>query len=78
VPPRLSASRQLPLVGRRLELETLERVWAEVVQGRRQVVFVGGEPGAGKTRLTAEVAGALYDNDVAVLVTSSRLHLRVL
>lgn len=36
-------------------------------------MFVGGEPGAGKTRLTAEVAGALYDNDVAVLVGTSNL-----
>jgi len=58
-------------VGRRLELETLERLWAEVVQGRRQVLFVGGEPGAGKTRLIAEVAGALHDNDVTVLVGTS-------
>ena len=73
LPPRLTAARQLPLVGRRRELETLESLWAEVAEGRRQVLFVGGEPGAGKTRLIAEVAGALNDNDVAVLFGTSNL-----
>ena len=57
LPSRLVASRRLPLVGRRPELETLEATWAEVMEARRQVVFVGGEPGAGKTRLAAEAAG---------------------
>ncbi|MGH9030381.1 MAG: AAA family ATPase, partial [Acidimicrobiales bacterium] len=71
LPPRLAAARRLPLVGRHRELECLEDVWADVLEGHRQVVFVGGEPGAGKTRLIAEVAGALYDNDVTVLVGSS-------
>ena len=56
LPPRLAAARHLPLVGRRRELETLESLWAEVVEGRRQVLFVGGEPSTGKTRLIAEVA----------------------
>jgi DNA-binding NarL/FixJ family response regulator len=65
---RLVAARQSPLVGRRLELETFEAVWSHVGAGRRQLVFVGGEPGAGKTRLIAEAAGALHDHDVTVLV----------
>lgn len=34
-------------------------------------MFIGGEPGAGKTRLAAEVATTLADHDVAVLVGSS-------
>ncbi|MST32359.1 AAA family ATPase [Acidimicrobiaceae bacterium USS-CC1] len=68
--PRLATWRHLPLVGRRRELQTVEEVWGEVLQGRRQVLLVGGEPGAGKTRLAAEVAGALHDDDVAVLVGS--------
>ncbi|MGH9088406.1 MAG: ATP-binding protein [Acidimicrobiales bacterium] len=71
LPPRLAASRSLPLVGRGLELETLERTWTDVEDGRRQVVFVGGEPGAGKTRLLAEVAGALHDHGTVVLVGST-------
>ena len=48
-------------------------LWPQVIARRRQVVFLGGEPGAGKTRLIAEVAGALHDNDVTVLVGTSGL-----
>lgn len=51
----------------------MESVWASVEAGNRQVVLLGGEPGAGKTRLAAEVAGTLHDNDVTVLVGNSRL-----
>jgi DNA-binding CsgD family transcriptional regulator len=71
LPARVAASRDLPLVGRRSELETFEAIWAEVERGRRQLVFIGGEPGAGKSRLTAEVAGALRDDGVTVLVGAS-------
>jgi DNA-binding NarL/FixJ family response regulator len=42
-----------------------------VEAGRRQVVFVGGEPGVGKTRLVAEAAGALCDAGAVVLVGAS-------
>lgn len=71
LPSRVASARDVPLVGRRRELTTLEHVWAEVERGRRQLVFVGGEPGAGKSRLVAEVAGALHDEGVAVLVGTS-------
>jgi DNA-binding CsgD family transcriptional regulator/tetratricopeptide (TPR) repeat protein len=57
----------MPLVGRTPELEALERIWAGVEKGHRHLVFLGGEPGAGKTRLVAEVARALADHDIAVL-----------
>ncbi len=66
--PRLVASRQAPFVGRRQELKILEIMWAEAEAGRRQALFVGGEPGAGKTRLVSEAAGTLHDAGVAVLV----------
>lgn len=36
--------------------------------GDGQVVLLGGEPGAGKTRLAVEVAGALHDHDIPVLI----------
>ena len=71
LPARIESSRRSPLVGRRAELEILERLWPEVEQGRRQVLFVGGEPGVGKTRLVAEAAGALFDIGVTVLVGDS-------
>ncbi len=46
----------------------LEALWPDVVRGDRQVLLVGGDPGAGKSRLAAEVAIALHRNDVSVLV----------
>src|SRR5262245_21188010 len=40
-----------PLVGRAWELELLDRGLASALRGSRQVVFVTGEPGMGKTTL---------------------------
>ena len=53
-------------VGRRAEFERLEEIWAGVENDRRQVVFVGGEPGVGKTRLVAHAAEALREHGAAV------------
>lgn len=71
LPAELAARRGGPLVGRAAELAAFEQAWERVEGGKRQAVFVGGEPGAGKTRLSAEVAGRLFDHGVAVLVGSS-------
>lgn len=71
LPAELLARRRGPLVGRDVELAAFERAWERVESGNRQAVFIGGEPGAGKTRLAAEVAGTLADHDVAVLVGRS-------
>src|SRR3954471_9678184 len=64
MPPLLPARWYDParptFVGRRAELATLEEVWTAAAAGLRQVVFLGGEPGAGKSRLLAEVATALH------------------
>jgi DNA-binding CsgD family transcriptional regulator len=65
------ARRRGPLVGRAAELAAFEQAWERVESGNRQAVFIGGEPGAGKTRLASEVAGTLADHGVAVLVGSS-------
>ena len=40
-----------PIVGRRREIEYLLNRFLEADKGRRQLVFLGGEPGAGKTTL---------------------------
>ena len=45
-----------PFVGRQGEWETLLEAWAAVGAGARQAVLIGGEAGAGKTRLAAEFA----------------------
>ncbi len=59
-------------VGRQAEMERLETVWAAVEADRRQVVFVGGEPGVGKTRLVVEVGAALREHGATVLWGSCR------
>ncbi|OBB85189.1 helix-turn-helix transcriptional regulator [Mycobacterium sp. 852002-30065_SCH5024008] len=71
LPAELIARRRGPLVGRDAELAVFEQAWERVERGNRQAVFIGGEPGAGKTRLAAEVAGTLFDHGVGVLVGSS-------
>lgn len=67
VPNTEPARSRTAFVGRRAELERLETVWAAVGDDRRQVVFVGGEPGVGKTRLVVEVALALREHGATVL-----------
>jgi DNA-binding CsgD family transcriptional regulator/tetratricopeptide (TPR) repeat protein len=54
-------------VGRLTCLTELEGVWASVRDHRRHAVFVGGEPGVGKTRLVSEAAAALHDDGAIVL-----------
>src|SRR5271166_1095017 len=71
LPAELTARRRGPLVGRAAELAAFEQAWERVEGGNRQAVFIGGEPGGGKTRLAAEVAGRLADHGVGVLVGSS-------
>jgi DNA-binding CsgD family transcriptional regulator len=71
LPAELMARRRGPLVGRAAELAVFEQAWERVLSGNRQAVFIGGEPGAGKTRLAAEIAGTLAHHDVALLVGGS-------
>ena len=59
-----------PFVGRRRELAGFEAIWESVERGARQVVFVGGESGAGKSRLAAEAGTLLDAHGVSVLVGS--------
>ena len=49
----LHASGLTELVGREEELELLLRRWSKAKSGRGQVVLLSGEPGIGKSRLTA-------------------------
>lgn len=61
---------QPPFVGCRADLAVLEEAWAAVAEGAGRVVFIGGEPGAGQSRLAAEAARAFYGNDAIVLLGS--------
>src|SRR6476661_4442627 len=68
LPVRWTRPERPAFVGRHAELATFEEVWTAVLAGSRQVVFVGGEPGAGKSRLLAEVAMTLRRHGAAVLL----------
>ena len=55
-------------VGRAAELSAAARAWAAVSAGERQVILIGGEPGAGKSRLAAEIAAAARRAGAVVLL----------
>ena len=46
----------------------ISAAWLSAVGGERQALFVGGEPGVGKSRLVAEAASVLQHEGAAVLV----------
>ncbi len=56
--PGAAARGLTPLVGRRTELEALQRALEQAGRGRGQIVALFGEPGVGKSRLVWEVAHA--------------------
>ena len=54
-------------VGRDDELERLGQLWKEATAGELRVALLAGEPGVGKTRLAAELAGRVHDDGATVL-----------
>jgi hypothetical protein len=54
-------------VGRDNDLERLRQLWKEAAAGELRVAFLAGEPGVGKTRLAAELAGEVHDQGATVL-----------
>jgi class 3 adenylate cyclase len=56
----LRGSSLTPLVGRGEEIELLLRRWARAKAGDGQVVLIAGEPGIGKSRITAELEECLH------------------
>lgn len=71
LPARLSLEGEQPFVGRLQELARIEEAWQKAEDGHRQIIFIGGEPGAGKTRLINETAHAVHDVDGLVLYGAS-------
>lgn len=55
-------------VGRERELNALSQAWSLGSRGARQVVFVGGEPGVGKSSIVAQIAAVVHEQDAAVLL----------
>ena len=66
--PRALAPREsLALAGRQPELEELGQAFKNARAGDRQLLFVSGEPGVGKTRLAIEACRRAHDAGASVL-----------
>ena len=66
-PPALGLDSPFGFVGRQAELATMQAAWKEASTGRRRVVLLAGELGAGKTSLAARVARDAHGNGAQVL-----------
>jgi ATP/maltotriose-dependent transcriptional regulator MalT len=67
LPAALATASRQRLVGREPEWSSLVDAWDRTLAGGREVVLIGGEPGAGKTRLAAEFARRCYESGAIVL-----------
>ena len=56
-------SGETPLVGREEEVELLVRRWQQAKSGEGRVVLISGEPGIGKSRLTAALSERIGTED---------------
>jgi diguanylate cyclase (GGDEF)-like protein len=66
-----TSQREPVLVGRDGELDTLRRLWREIVTGNGSAVLVTGPAGCGKSRLVSEFLKAAYDRGNLVLTGRS-------
>ena len=55
----LRAANRTPLIGREEEMDLLLRRWQQIKGGEGRVVLLAGEPGIGKSRLTAALEDSL-------------------
>jgi class 3 adenylate cyclase/DNA-binding CsgD family transcriptional regulator/tetratricopeptide (TPR) repeat protein len=70
LPAVLAIAAAMPFVGRADEWNALESAWLGASEGRRQVVLVGGDAGAGKTRLVGEFGRMVHRRGGLVLYGS--------
>ena len=66
LPPLLTDKGPI-FIAREEEMQRLEQLWKEAVAGELRLALLAGEPGVGKTRLAAELAGKVHDLGVTVL-----------
>jgi len=65
--PLLPVANELPFAGRDAERDSLREQWKSAQTDGRTVALLSGEPGVGKTRLTAELARAAHAEGAWVL-----------
>jgi DNA-binding CsgD family transcriptional regulator len=67
LPGLLTVEETVPFVARSVEWAELESVWDSTMDGHRHLVLLGGEAGAGKTRLVTEFARSVHERGAMVL-----------
>ena len=67
LPPALARLESRPFVGRAAELRRIFALWEQRPTGQGGVVALAGEPGIGKTRLSARVAARAHAGGAVVL-----------
>ena len=67
LPSELRRLERRPFVNREAALAVLRERWAAAQLGEGSVVLIGGEPGMGKTRLAARLAGEAYKDGAMLL-----------
>ncbi len=68
LPAGIANAVRQPLVGRESEWDVLQGAWDRARDGTREVVLIGGEAGAGKTRLAADFARRCHEAGAIVLL----------
>jgi DNA-binding CsgD family transcriptional regulator len=69
-PVHVALDRPCAMLGREHELDVLARCWARAAAGSGSLALISGDPGAGKSRLAAEVAREVHDAGGLVLFGS--------
>ena len=67
-------ARLTPMVNREAEMALLLDRWSRALEGRGQALMLVGEPGIGKSRLTAEICAQAGDGNVLIRLQCSELH----
>lgn len=67
MPDKLLPDMVLALAGRVAETAALGQAWKSAVAGEARMTLLAGEPGIGKTRLSAELAGEAHRQGATVL-----------
>jgi len=65
--PKTGVLAEPVLVGRKKELEELQSFLNSAVEGKGKTVFISGEAGSGKTRLTREFLNSAIKQGIAVM-----------
>lgn len=74
--PAVAVNRSTTLIGRDAELEILRGICRDVEQGASRTVLLRGEPGIGKSRLTADFQDYLRVRGWSVHTSKCQAHLR--